>query len=151
MNQTPREILDTILGHLGFHAEIDEREHDGHLILQVRTADPRPLIGPRGETLESLQILVNRLLSARDKEAPRVIVDVEFHRAMKEDAFLASIRHLADAVRENGRSVETEPLNSYKRRLVHDAYREDPELETHSQQIEAKLKRITIRRRGTDA
>jgi len=148
MNQTPRDILDTILGHLDFHVEIEESVRDGHVILQVRTADPRPLIGPRGETLESLQFLVNRLLIAQDKEAPRVIVDIEFHRAMREDAFLARIRHLADAVRETGKTVETEPLNSYERRLVHDAYREDQELETISQQIEAKLKRIVIRKRG---
>lgn len=148
MNQTPREILDTLLGHLGFVPEIEESERDGHLILQVRTGDPRPLIGPRGETLESLQFLVNRLLVAQQQDAPRVIVDIEFHRAMREDAFLARIRHLADAVRENGKPVETEPLNSYERRLVHDAYRNDPELETQSQQIEAKLKRIVIRKRG---
>jgi len=148
MNQTPREVLDTILGHLDFHVEIEESERDGHVILQVRTADPRPLIGPRGETLESLQFLVNRLLVSQDHTAPRVIVDVEFHRAMREDAFLARIRHLADAVRENGKSVETEPLNSYERRIVHDTYRNDPDLETVSQQIEAKLKRIVIRKRG---
>ena len=55
---------------------------------------------------------------------------------------------LADAVRETGKPVETEPLNSYERRLIHDAYREDPDLETKSQQIEAKLKRIFIRKRG---
>jgi spoIIIJ-associated protein len=148
MNQTPREVLDTILGHLDFHVEIEESERDGHVILQVRTADPRPLIGPRGETLESLQFLVNRLLVSQDHTAPRVIVDVEFHRAMREDAFLARIRHLADAVRENGKPVETEPLNSYERRIVHDTYRNDQELETVSQQIEAKLKRVEIRRRG---
>jgi spoIIIJ-associated protein len=148
MNQTPREVLDTILGHLDFHVEIEESERDGHVILQVRTADPRPLIGPRGETLESLQFLVNRLLVSQDHTAPRVIVDVEFHRAMREDAFLARIRHLADAVRENRKPVETEPLNSYERRIVHDTYRNDPELETVSQQIEAKLKRVEIRKRG---
>jgi spoIIIJ-associated protein len=151
MNQTPREILDTLLGHLGFVTEIEEGERGGHLVLQIRTGDARPLIGPRGETLESLQFVVNRLLLAQDKESPRVIVDVEFHRAMREDSFLARIRHLADAVRETGKPVETEPLNSYERRLIHDAYREDPGLETKSQQIEAKLKRITIRRRSVTA
>jgi len=148
MNQTPRDILDTVLGLLDFHAGIEESVRDGHTLLQVRTSDPRALIGPRGETLESLQFLVNRLLLAQNKEAPRVIVDVEFHRAMREDAFLSRIRHLADAVRENGRPVETEPLNSYERRLIHDAYREDQELETRSQQIEAKLKRVVIKRRS---
>lgn len=148
MNQSPREILDTLLGHLGFAVEIEESDRDGHRILQVRTNTPQPLIGRRGETLESLQFLVNRILLTQDKEAPRVVVDVEYHRSMRDDSFLRRIRHLADAVREHARPVETEPLNSYERKLVHDAYREDPELETKSQQIEAKLKRITIRRRA---
>lgn len=147
MNQTPREILDTMLGHLGFPVEIEEHQRDGYLVLQIRTSEPKLLIGRRGETLESLQYLLNRILLAQNTGAPRVIVDVEHHREMMNDEFLRRIHQLADAVRQHGRPVETEPLNSYDRRLVHDALREDPELEAQSQQIEAKLKRITIRRR----
>lgn len=148
MNQTPREVLDTILGHLGFVAEIEEQLRDGHLILQIRTNEPHRLIGRRDETLESLQFLTNRILLAQNREAPRVVVDVEHHRSMRDDSFLRRFLQLGDAVRENGRPVETEPLNSYDRRLVHNAFRDDPELESVSQRIEAKLKRITIRRRG---
>ena len=148
MNQSPREILDTLLGHLGFAAEIEESDCYGHRILQIRTNTPQTLIGRRGETLDSLQFLTNRLLLTQDRETPRVVVDVEHHRAMRDDEFLHRIRQLADAVRDHGRTVETEPLNSYDRRLVHSAFREDPELATESQQIEAKLKRIMIRRKG---
>lgn len=148
MNQTPREILDTLLGHLGFPVVIEEHLRDGHLVLQIRTAEPKLLIGRRGETLESLQYLLNRILLAQNAGAPRVTVDIEHHREMQNDAFLTRIRQLADAVREHGRPVETEPLNSYERKLTHDLLRDDPELETQSQQIEAKLKRITIRQRG---
>jgi spoIIIJ-associated protein len=147
MNQTPREVLDTLLGHLGFVAEIEEQLRDGHLILQIRTNEPQRLIGRRDETLESLQFLTNRILLAQNREAPRVVVDVEHHRSMRDDSFLRRFLQLGDAVRENGRPVETEPLNSYDRRLVHNAFRDDPELESVSQQIEAKLKRITIRKR----
>lgn len=147
MNQTPREVLDTLLGHLGFVAEIEEQIRDGHLILQIRTNEPHRLIGRRDEILESLQFLTNRILLAQNREAPRVVVDVEHHRSMRDDSFLRRFLQLGDAVRENGRPVETEPLNSYDRRLVHNAFRDDPELESVSQQIEAKLKRITIRKR----
>jgi spoIIIJ-associated protein len=77
-----------------------------------------------------------------------VIVDVEHHRSMRDDTFLHRIQQLAGAVRENGRPIETEPLNSYDRRLVHNAFREDGELETVSQETDAKIKRITIRKRG---
>jgi spoIIIJ-associated protein len=147
MNQTPREVLDTILGHLGFVAEIEEQLRDGHLILQVRTSESDRLIGRRDETLEGLQYLVNRILFSQNRDAPRVIVDVEHHRAMRDDDFLHRIQQLAGAVRENGRPVETDSLNAYDRRLVHNAFREDEELETISQETDAKIKRITIRRK----
>ena len=147
MNQTPKEVLDSILGHLGFFVEIEEQLRDEHLILQIRTNDAQRLIGRRDETLESLQFLVNRILLAQNNSAPRVVVDVEHHRSMRDDAFLQRIRQLADAVRTNGRPIETEPLNSYDRRLVHNAFRDDAELVSESQQIDAKLKRISIKKR----
>ncbi|MCX8493217.1 MAG: single-stranded DNA-binding protein [Chthoniobacterales bacterium] len=147
MNQTPKEVLETILGKLGFFVEIEEELREGHLILQIRTNEPQRLIGRRDETLESLQFLVNRILLSQNNEAPRVIVDVEHHRSMRDAAFLQRIQQLADAVKIHGRPVETEPLNSYDRRLVHNAYRDDAELMTESQKVEDKIKRITIRRR----
>ena len=147
MDQSPREILDTILGQLGFSVEIEEQERDGHPILQIRTSEPARLIGRREETLESIQFLVNRILFSQNREAPRVVVDVEHHRSMRDDAFLHRIHQLADAVRLNGRAVETEPLNSYDRRLVHNVLREDTELTTESPEGPDKIKRVTIRRR----
>jgi spoIIIJ-associated protein len=148
MNLTPTEVLDTILGHLGFVAEIEEQQRDGHTVLQIRTNDPGILIGHRDETLESLQFLVNRILLSLNRESPRVIIDVEHHRSMRDDAFLDRIAQLASAVSSNGRPVQTEPLNSYDRRLVHNAFRDDPELLTESGQAEGRVKRITIRRRN---
>jgi spoIIIJ-associated protein len=147
MPQSPREILDTILGHLGFVVQIEEQEVDGHLILQIRTNEPDRLIGHREERLESLQLLLNRILLAHDRDAPRVTVDVEHHRTMRDDAFLRRIRQLAEAVLEHGRPIETEPLNSYDRRIVHNAFRDDPELATASADSDEKIKRITIKRR----
>ena len=147
MNQTPREILETMLGHLGFVVEIEEELRDGHLILQVRTREPDFLIGRRDETLESLQYLLNRILMAHNADAPRVIVDVEFHRSMRDDEFLRRMRLLGAAVHEHGRPVETEPLNAYDRRLVHQAFKDDPGLQTWSPPGDEKIKRVTIRKR----
>ncbi len=148
MNQTPKEVLETILGQLGFFVEIEEELREGHLILQIRTNEPQRLIGRRDETLESLQFLINRILLSQNNEAPRVVVDVEHHRSMRDGVFLQRIQQLADAVKIHGRPVETEPLNSYDRRLVHNAYRDDAELTSESHKIEDKIKRITIRRRS---
>jgi spoIIIJ-associated protein len=66
---------------------------------------------------------------------------------MRDDAFLHRIHQLAEAVREHSRPIQTEPLNSYDRRLVHNAFRDDPDLQTWSPQDESRIKRITIKRR----
>lgn len=147
MIQTPKEILDTILGYLGFAFEIKELERDGSLVLQIYTSEADLLIGRRDQTLNDLQVLVNRILLAQDSSAPRIIVDVEHHRDMRDDALIQRAQHLADAVRHGGRPVHTEPLNSYDRRLVHNAFKDDPDVETYSPPDDSRVKRITIRRR----
>ncbi len=148
MNPTPLELLDTMLGHLGYAFDIQESTgEDGTVTLQVYTAESERLIGPEGETLEDLQFLLNRLLQAKDRHAPRVIVDVEHHRTMRQDAFLRDIRALAEQVRQTGRPVQLEPMNSYDRRIVHGAFKDDPEIVTSSPPDDARLKRITLARR----
>ena len=145
MNLTPREILDTMLGHLGYAFEIQEQTAgDGIVVLQVYTAEAERLIGPNGEALDDLQFLVNRLLQAKDRQAPRVVVDVEHHRAMQEDSFLKDIRALAEQVRATGRAVQLEPMNSYDRRVVHHAFKDDPQVTTYSPPDDARLKRVTL-------
>ncbi len=61
---TPKELLDTILGYLGFVVQIEESQNEaGNLVLQIYTEESRRLIGRDGETLEALQFLLNRLLA----------------------------------------------------------------------------------------
>jgi len=145
MNQTPAEVLDTILGYLGFVVEIHEQERDGHRVLQILTHEPEQLIGRRDAVIDDLQYLVNRVLVAQDPPGPRVIVDVEHHRAMRDDALVEKVHNLAQAVRSTGRPIQTEPLNSYDRRIVHHAFKDDPVIATWSPQDDSRMKRITLR------
>lgn len=151
MKETPPEILDTILGYLGFAFQIQEQERDGHLVLQIYTSDATLLVGRHEQTLDDLQFLVNRLLLADDPAAPRVVIDVEHHRDMRDDALIQKVQHLAEAVRNGGRPLQTEPLNSYDRRVVHNAFKDDPVIATWSPPEEARLKRITLRLRKKGA
>jgi spoIIIJ-associated protein len=66
---------------------------------------------------------------------------------MRDDALVAKVRQLANAVRASGRPMQTAPLNSYDRRVVHNAFKDDPELTHLEPPDEARLKRITIRKR----
>jgi len=147
MSQTPAEVLDSILGYLGFVGEIQEQERDGSLVLQILTHEPDRLIGRNDIVLDDLQYLVNRVLAAQSVEFQRVTVDVEHHRAMRDDVLVEKVRHLAQAVRSTKRSLQTEPLNSYDRRIVHNAFKDDPEITTWSPKDDARVKRITLRTR----
>jgi spoIIIJ-associated protein len=148
MDPTPKEILDDLLGHLGFSVTIEETGSTEVPVLQVHTPEAVRLVGHEGQTLEDLQFLLNRLLLAKNPDAPRVTVDVEHHRAMKEDHLMQRVRAAADQVRQTGRPVQLEPLNSYDRRLVHQAFKEDNEIISVSPNDDSRLKRITLQRRG---
>ncbi|MBN8711183.1 MAG: single-stranded DNA-binding protein [Verrucomicrobia bacterium 61-8] len=146
-----RDLLDTMLGYLGFVFEIEEQERDGHLVLQIYTHEADRLIGKRDQVMDDLQYLLNRMLQTADPQARRVIVDVEHHRAMRDDALIEKMKHLAEAVKATGRPIQTEPLNSYDRYVVHNIFKDDPEVATWSPPDDAKVKRITLRLRKKNA
>ena len=97
---TPKDLLDTMLGYLGFVVDIEETTNEGgNATLQIYTEESRRLVGRNGETLEAIQFLLNRLLQAKDKDAEKVIVDCEHYRSMREDRIVQRVRELADRVR----------------------------------------------------
>src|SRR3954467_8285166 len=145
---TPKELLDTMLGFLGFVVEMEEEQNEnGNLVLQIYTEESRRIVGRDGETLEAIQFLLNRLLQAKDKDAPKVIVDCEPYRSMREDKIVQRVRELAERVRATGRSLQLEPMNSYERRIVHNAFKDDPDVATWSPDDSARIKQITLLKR----
>ncbi len=121
---------------------------EGDLFLQIYTGERDLLIGQKGETLLDLQFLLNRLLQTADPSAERVNIDVEHHRAIARDRLLERVQARADRVRQTGRPVTLDPLNAYDRRLVHNLFKDDPDIATGSPPGDQRLKSITLRRRG---
>jgi spoIIIJ-associated protein len=145
---TPKELLDTMLGYLGFVVQIEESRNEAdNLVLQIYTEESARLIGRDGETLEAMAFLLNRLLQAKNKDAPKVVVDCEHYRSMREDRIVQRVRELAERVRVTGRSLQLEPMNSYERRIVHNAFKDDPEIATWSPSDSARIKQITLLKR----
>ena len=145
---TPKELLDTMLGYLGFVVQIEETQSEGgNPTLQIYTEESQRLIGRDGETLEAIQFLLNRLIQAKDRDAEKVIVDCEMYRSMREDKIVHRVRELAERVRISGRSLQLEPMNSYERRIVHNAFKDDPDVATWSPSDSARIKQITLLKR----
>lgn len=144
---TARALLDTLLGYLGFVVHIEASTTPAGPTLQVFTEDGDLLVGRDGERLEDIQYLLNRLLHHHLPDAPKVRVDIAHYRLIQEDQMLAHIREQADRVRRTGRPVRLPPMNSYQRRLVHHAFKDDPVIQTFSPPDDSRLKCVTLRRR----
>jgi spoIIIJ-associated protein len=139
-----RETLELMLGHLGLAFEIEEGEQGGRSVLNIRTLDPARIVGRDGEALEDLQYLLNRILNRNDEGAANVIVDVEGHRKREKLDFIGRVRLHADDVRHSGRPYRLPAMNSYDRRLVHQAFADDPDIATESEEGTARLKHVTL-------
>jgi spoIIIJ-associated protein len=148
MSSPAKDILDTMLGYLGFVTEIDEEQREGFLLLQVHTPEKERLIGRHGELLEDVQFLLNRIIQARHPEEPRVQIDIEYYREMREDAIVLRARQIADLVKKTGRPFHLDPMNSYDRRIIHNAFKDDPDIITWSPPDEARIKRITLKKKN---
>ena len=142
------ELLDTMLGYLGFVVQIEETVSEGgNPTLQIYTEEADRLIGHEGETLDAIQFLLNRVLQAKDADAPKWVVDCEMYRSMRQDKIVQHVKQLAERVRLSGRPLQLEPMNSYERRIVHEAFKDDPEVATWSPSDSARIKQITLLKR----
>lgn len=146
MAAKPKETLEELLGHLGFPATVEEHQLDDGLLLDVKADDAGRLIGRQGQTLGALQYLVNRLLIRQDPAAPKVMVDVAGYRAEARDALVKKAKEAAEKVRRWGDIVELEPMSPFDRRIVHNAIKDDPDIETHSVEVEGTTKKVVILR-----
>ena len=141
------QILDTMLGYLGFNVRIDLVEDAEGQLLQVHTDEGSKLIGKHGSTMEDIQYLVNRVLQRHLPDAPRIRVDIDYYRAMKEEKRVNDARESGERVRLTGKSETLPPLNSYHRRLIHNLFVNDAEVQSISLDGNARFKRIQIRKR----
>src|SRR2546422_8122646 len=141
-----KEMLHKLLETLGFDATIDEQQFDDGLLLEVKTDDSGRLIGRQGQTLSDLQYLLNRLLFQHDQSTPKVMVDVGGYRAQAREALVKKAKEAAEKVRRWGDVVELEPLSAFDRRIIHQALKDDPTIETHSVEVEGTDKKAILLR-----
>lgn len=146
MSVNPKTTLEQMLRHLGFDATVEEHSLDDGLLLDVKADDSGRLIGRQGQTLSDLQYLLNRMLFQQDNTAPKVTVDVGNYRSQARDALLKKAKDAAEKVRRWGDVVELEPLNAFERRIVHNALKDDPDVETHSVEVEGTSKKAILLR-----
>lgn len=146
MPAEPKATLEKLLELLGFPTTVEEHVMEEGILLDVKTEESGRLIGRQGQTLSDLQYVTNRLLFQQDNNSPKVLVDVGGYRAQAREALVKKAKDAADKVRRWGDVVELEPLSAFDRRIVHQALKEDPDIETHSVEVEGTDKKAILLR-----
>jgi len=118
------EFLQTLLKDMEIEAEITVTPRDdGEKLLCIEGKNVGILIGPHGETLDSLQYLANLAANRKEdgekREFTKITIDIENYRAKREETLRALARRMADKVVKYKKSIMLEPMNPYERRIIH--------------------------------
>lgn len=155
------KTLGTMLDYLGLEASIKPEPKGTKLMLNVSSDEAGRIIGRKGAALESLQLLINRMMQKGDQDFPQIIIDVDGYsrkpsdrggrrrggdRATKEQLTQQAL-DAAKEVKRWGEPISLPPMNAHDRRLIHITLREDQEIETESHG-EGRLKKVVIKIKG---
>ncbi len=150
-----RQVLEGILERMGLEAYVTvqhstspgpEGEPQHSIMLYIEGLDEDTvglMIGRRGETLRSLQFLLNTIVNRTSGRWPQLVVDVGNYRQRRQESLESLARRMAEQVRATGRPMPLEPMPAYDRRIIHMALREDETVYTESTG-EGDNRRITI-------
>ena len=128
------EFLKNTLAAMGMEVALKtEIDKDGALCVDMSGEHMGILIGKRGQTLDSLQYLANRVANKHQDGYVRVKLDTENYRARREETLKHLAKNIAHKVKRNRRPVALEPMNPYERRIIHSALQSDPYVTTHSE------------------
>jgi len=135
-----KDVLKTMDMEVEITSCIDE---DGALSINMDGDNMGILIGKRGQTLDSLQYLTNRVANKMQDGYVRVKLDTENYRQRRKDTLENLAKNIAHKVKRTKKAVSLEPMNPYERRIIHSALQSDRYVSTHSEG-EEPYRRVVI-------
>lgn len=146
--QAVEEFLKNTLTAMNMEVEIkSEIDSDGALSVNMSGEHMGILIGKRGQTLDALQYLANRVANKHQEGYVRVKLDTEDYRARREETLRHLAKNIAHKVKRTRRPVALEPMNPYERRIIHSSLQSDPYVTTHSEGEEPYRKVVVTLKR----
>ena len=110
----------------------DYDEAAGGPVIDIAGPDSGLLIGRRGNTLQSLQFIVQSIIRQQFQEDIRVSLDVEQYRQRREDSLREMADRVANRVAQTGRGITLEPMPPSDRRVIHVYLSERDDIRTES-------------------
>jgi len=127
-----REALQRIIDFITIDATISIVERPDRIIFNVNGGNAAVLIGRRGQTLEAIQYLVEKIINKRRGKRVRIQVDVEGYAQNRQASLRKLAGRLAEKVKRTGKPATIGQMNAHDRRIVHLALKDDKAVRTQS-------------------
>ncbi len=130
--QKAQEVLENILQPFGFETSIEVIEDNDCVTLNIKGDGSGILIGRKGQTLDALQYVVNKIVHRSPNVTKQIIVDTEGYREKRKETLIELAKRLSERAKTREGPVSTSPLNPFERRIIHLALQDDADLTTKS-------------------
>ena len=138
-----RLVLQRIVDTITADAEISVEENAERLCFNVNGGNAGILIGKRGQTLDAIQTIIEKVVNKRNQNRIRVLVDIEGYLETRKENLENMALRLAEKSKKIGKPISLGQMNAYDRRIVHIALKDFPEVLTRSRG-EGRLRKLVI-------
>jgi len=111
---------------------VDLKEDPERILLNIKADGSGLLIGRKGQTLDAIEYLINKIVHKDAEDKKRIVVDTENYRLRREDSLVKLAQRLAEKAKRLGRPVTISPMSAHDRRIIHLALQDDKTLRTWS-------------------
>lgn len=138
-----RAFLEEVLATMGLDIEVEEQTQDGNPVFIIKGSGLGLIIGRRGQTLDSLQYLVNVVANRHADKRVRIVLDAENYREKRKETLGQLADRMASQVARTRKPVRLEPMNPAERKVIHSRLQKHPKVETFSEGTEP-YRRVVI-------
>jgi spoIIIJ-associated protein len=127
-----RDVLSGIVMRMGLSAHVTVREKGPRVVLDVSGADAGRIIGKKGQTLDALQFIVNKVVNRFPEDRRYIVVDSGDYRDRHDESLVSMARREAKRAVQQGRTITLSPMPARDRRLIHLSLAKFPGVTTRS-------------------
>ena len=131
--KTAKEFLREMFVAMGIIVNIETELKEKQLLINLSGSDMGILIGKRGQTLDSIQYLVNLVVNKGNAPYLSITIDTENYRQRRKETLESLAYNLAKKVKQTGKKVVLEPMNPYERRIIHSSLQNNKYVTTYSE------------------
>jgi spoIIIJ-associated protein len=127
-----RNVLERIIDSITENASVSVQEDADRILFNISGGNSAILIGRRGQTLEAIQYLLEKVINKNYEQRIRIQVDIEGYLESKKGSLERIAVRLSEKAKRTGKPVTIGQLNAHDRRIIHLALKDDAGVRTQS-------------------